>query len=363
MKLVLLYCIFPLVIFLTIPSVWSLPNKDIFMNTSGILTLSGPADSAAYSFRQLLTTISSGTPANQISLCNNGTKTYDLAKIEYSPMLNFSGYYASSPWKSTLFETNTSGILLSATIWSRGSITFPSNIDNSSIPNETKVFWTGTVSNTARIAGAFKFDTSGNLYRGVGRLENTSVIPSQPLYRFTCFDANNVAQETATIILRETVVSFNFTTCTPDANTNIINMDAIPVSTIENTDASTLIATKIQKFSLKCDPNIYVQYSIVDLNDPTNTTSISTLTDDSTATGVGYGVTSSNGARLLFGPDGSALGIPNQTKYPIGSSGTIEGNKNNPLSFQLGFSYVRKSEEPIGTGSAKSLIAITYSYQ
>lgn len=361
MKLFLLYCIFPLTLLFRITNAWSLPDTVIFINAS-ILELSGPADSSIYSFGRLLGTYDP-SPYSPSTLCNNSTITYDLGKIEYSPTMLFSGYYSPRPWNSPLFESNTSGLYLTAGIWTRGSITFPPNINNTAIPIETKVFWTGNVSNANRIAGAFRFATGAQVYRGSGRIENMSVIPSQALYRFTCFDVNNVAQETATIMLSDILVTLNLTTCTPDANTNIINMDAIPVSTIENTDASTLIATKIQKFSLKCDPNIYVQYSIVDLNDPTNTTSISTLTDDSTATGVGYGITSPNGTRLLFGPDGSAIGIPNQTKYPIGPSGAIEGNKNNPLSFQLGFSYVRKPEEPIGTGSAKSLIGITYSYQ
>lgn len=361
MKLFLLYCIFPLTLLCQIPSAWSLPDTVIFVNAS-TLELSGPADSSIYSFGRLLATYDPN-PYTASTLCNNRTITYDLGKIEYSPTMAFSGYYTSSPWNSALFESNTSGLYLTAGIWTRGSITFPSNINNTTIPIETKIFWTGNISNANRIAGVFKYATGAQVYRGTGRIENMSVIPSQALYRFTCFDVNNVAQETVTIMLSNILVTLNLTTCAPDANTNIINMDAIPVSTIENTDTSTLIATKIQKFSLKCDPNINVQYSIVDLNDPTNTGSISTLTDDSTASGVGYGVTSLDGTRLSFGPDGSAVGIPYQRKYTIGRSGTIEGNKNNPLSFQLGFSYVRNPEELIETGSAKSLIGITYSYQ
>ncbi|MEX5986826.1 hypothetical protein ACON3F_17375 [Providencia hangzhouensis] len=138
-------------------------------------------------------------------------------------------------------------------------------------------------------------------------------------------------------------------------------MEKIPASIIEKADASENISLKRQSFSLQCDPNINVYVSIVDLSDTTNKTTVSTLTADSSASGVGYAVIGLSGQRLQFGPDGSAPNIPGQQKYYIQRSGTAE--KNNPISFSLGFGYVRKPEEEFKTGTANAMIGLTYSYQ
>jgi hypothetical protein len=222
------------------------------------------------------------------------------------------------------------------------------------------VLWTGNMTSADRIANGFWVFNMVYLYRGMERIESNTLISQQPLYRYTCYDNNNVAQETVTVVFPVTSINVSVTGCTPSAKTATINMAGVPVSNIENATSSDLINTQQQTFSLNCDPNIRLYYSVVDLNDPTNNSNIATLTSDSTAAGVGYTITSPAGTRLQFGPDGSAIGIPGQIQYYIGGGATTG---NGPVPLQLGFSYVRKPSEAIKTGSAKSLIGITYSYQ
>ncbi|MEY1239949.1 fimbrial protein, partial [Providencia manganoxydans] len=140
-----------------------------------------------------------------------------------------------------------------------------------------------------------------------------------------------------------------------------VEMEQLPASAIENAASSENIGLKQQSFSLQCDPNVNVYASIVDLSDIGNKTSVSKLTADSSASGIGFAVIGPSGQRLQFGPDGSAANVPDQNKYFIERSGTMQ--KNNPINFNLGFSYVRKPEEEFKTGTAKGVIGLTYSYQ
>lgn len=346
-------CIFSLTLFFGVSTAWSIPDTALTHNwSSSTLIVDGPADS--YSYQKILLISADG----RLPICNDKSLSYNLAKIEYSPIV---AWAETAPWgRGDLFETGVKGIKFSLYIGGGGS--FPGG-NSIILGKETKVLWTGYISNEYRSNSNFRYESDIYIVKGRDRLEDASIIPSQPLYRFTCYDTNNVARETSTLNSSPLPINIKVTGCTPDGSARTINMDGVPVANINNADATTLIATKQQNFSLRCDPNIKLSYSIVDLNDPTNTTATSTLTSDSSATGVGYAITSSSGTRLQFGPDGSSLGIPDQTKYPIGVAGSVVGNLNNPMSLQLGFSYVRKPEEAIKTGSAKSLIGITYSYQ
>ncbi|MGB2536215.1 fimbrial protein [Hafnia paralvei] len=354
-------CFFLLNLFLWGSTAWAIPDTELLHSWGSDISLSGPADSPNNAFGKI---IGASGQQRQV-ICNNNNISYDLAKIEYSPVAVFTTTVerAGSPTKPLyLYETGIKGFNYSPFI--RGD-SFTSGITGNGVSNpappQTMVVWTGNMANSYRVSPGFWVYTVLYLYRGIDRTENVTLIPRQPLFRFTCYDKNNVAQETTTIVASDIHLNIKVSSCTPDSKNISVSMGGIPVSNIENAASSTLINTKQQTFSLKCDPNIQILYSVVDLNDPTNNTTTSTLTADSTAAGVGYAITSPSGTRLKFGPDGSAAGIPGQTKYFLGTAGT--NAINNPFSYQLGFSYVRKPEEAIQAGSAKSLIGITYSYQ
>lgn len=353
--------IFLLTVFLGSSTAWAIPDTELIHSWGPDIILSGPADSPNNAFGKTI----GGSGQRRQVICSNSNITYDLAKIEYSPVAVFTTHVdrAGSPTKPLyLYETGVKGFNYAPLI--RGD-SFTSGITGNGVSNpappQPMVVWTGNMANSYRVSPGFWVYTNLSLYRGVDRAENVTLIPRQPLLRFTCYDKNNVAQETTTIVVSVIHLYLNMSTCTPDAKAIAVDMGGIPVANIENAASSTLIGTKKQTFSLKCDPNIQLYYSVVDLNDPTNNTTTSTLTADSTAAGVGYAITSPAGTRLQFGPDGSAAGIPGQTKYFLGTAGT--DRVNNPFSYQLGFSYVINPSEPLKVGSVKSLIGITYSYQ
>lgn len=362
MKLSILLSIFLFTFNLGFSTAWAIPDtQKVHSFGATNVRISGPADSPDNMFGDII----ANSGSRQHLICNNPNISYDLKKIEYTPLATWTGnsFQSSSAFKKVyLYESGVEGLNLVPSI--RGD-SFNSGITGVGVfnpaPPEPMVVWTGNMSDSYRKSPGFRAFTLMYVYKGAQRLQNATIIPQQPLFRFTCYDKNNVAQETSTILVSDIYVYVDVASCTPDAKATTVNMDGIPVANIENATSSTLIGTKQQTFSLKCDPNIKVSYSVVDLNDPTNNTSTSTLSSDSTAAGVGYAITTPSGTRLQFGPDGSAVGIPGQTKYFLGNSGTAAAN--NPMSFQLGFSYVRKPEETIKTGVAKSLIGITYSYQ
>jgi len=362
MKVAISSCIIMLTLNPAFSNAWAIPDTEkshAFGSTN--VRITGPADSPNNSFGVIV----ANSGSRQHVICNNGDISYDLAKIEYTPLATWTGdsYQASSAFRKVyLYKSGVEGLDLAPSI--RGD-SFNSGMTGVGVfnpaPPEPMVVWTGNMANSSRVSQGFRAFTQVFIYKGTQRLQNATIIPRQPMFRFTCYDKNNVAQETNTFVVSDIYVYVDVSSCTPDVKATNVNMAGIPLANIENADSSALIGTKQHTFSLKCDPNIRLSYSVVDLSDPTNSTTTSTLTSDSTATGVGYAITSPNGTRLKFGPDGSAVGIPGQTKYFLGSSGTEAAN--NPMSFQLGFSYVRKPEEEIKTGTAKSLIGITYSYQ
>lgn len=357
MKFIMQCYIFLIVLFLGGATAWSIPNKDVLhLWGNSVIKVTGPADGGMNQYR-IVFTVNGG---NQLRACNNRSLNYSLSKVLYEPIAIPTGERSLTGQKGEYFETGVDGLIMLIQMSSASGIT-PTGMNASPLPSKPFVIWSGWQPNSIRVNGFTWFPTI-TMVKGKNRIEHGTVIPRQPLYTLTCFDPNGIAREMNTVYLDEITVESTVTTCAPDANIKTINMAGVPISNIENASFSTLISTKQQTFGLKCDPNINLHFSIVDLNDPTNRTSTSTLTSDSTASGVGYAITSANGTRLKFGPDGSALGIPDQEKYFIGVSGNVDG-KNNPMTLTLGFSYIRKAEESIKAGTAKSLIGITYSYQ
>ena len=358
MRFFIKYFAFSLTLFFNISTSWSVPDTEVVHNWgSGIIKASGPADSLNNKY-QTLFAVSGGYG---MKTCNNPSLTYNIAKVEYTPIAIPTGdvYFRGGEF----FATGAKGLIMLIQMGGQGgNYLTPGDMEADPLPSKPRVLWQGWAPNADRISYGFHFYPTISIFRGVDRIENGTIIPRQSLYRLSCYDAAGVLRETSTIVLVEVKIETSVTGCSPDSNIKSILMEGVPFGTIENASASTLIATKQQTFTLKCDPDIRLHYSVVDLNDPTNRTTTSTLTDSSTATGIGYAITASDGTRLQFGPDGSAQGIADQTKYSIGVAGNT-GGRNNPMTLKLGFSYVRKPEEVLKTGSANSLIGITYSYQ
>lgn len=351
-----------ILLFTQIPPAFSISESKIDLNIYDLF-VSGPADKMSYGH----VIGNSGSNASG-RLCNNRDLDYTLGKITYEPTLPWTGHtYTASLAHPTLylFDSGVSGLSI---VPLSGSSSFNAEFPPvypggslQSLPPEGKLAWKGRKDNNSRLSDPIPLTTAVYIYKGADRLVGQTIIPQQTIARYTCYDTNGVAQEATNVVLKKVTINGSVDTCTPTNKVVSIEMDKVPISAIENAGASDLIGTKKSTFSLLCDPNVAVYFSVVDLVDPTNNTKISKLTADSTASGVGYSIASPASKIMPFGPDGSAANIPGQYKEFIQRAGNAPNN--NPISFDLGFSYVRKPEETVKAGTAKSMIGITYSYQ
>ncbi|EKT56051.1 fimbrial protein [Providencia burhodogranariea] len=350
-----------ILLFSQFPSAYSITESSIYVNINDIF-ISGPADRTSYG------TVIANSGLWSGKLCNSRELDYTLASISYEPTLKWTGNtYQATPSHPTiyLYDSGISGLSI---VPKGGSSSFNAELspvypgqDLISLAPQRKIAWKGSKGNDDRVNNPIPLSSAAYIYKGPDRLVGQTVIPQQVISRYTCYDPSGVPQEITNVVLKQVIINGSVDTCTPTSKEAFIEMDKIPIGSIENADASSLIGTKQSTFSLLCDPNVTVYFSVVDLFDKTNRTQISSLTDESTASGVGFAITYPVGQKLSFGPDGSAADIPGQEKKLIRRAGNAAAN--NPVSVDLGFSYVRKPEETIKAGTAKSMIGITYSYQ
>lgn len=326
-------------------------------NSDPTLNVSGPADRLDFG------TVIHNSGSSTNTICNSKDVNYTLTSIVYESLATWTGrtYQATLAHAVIpLFESGVTGFSLTPM---GGPINqgYPANW--SPFPPETKTAWSGYQDNANRVANGHRVNSGVYVYKDEQRFTGNAVIPQQTMYRYLCKDSYGTTQEVYNFYLRPFNIVGTVTGCTPANSAVVLDMNKIAQSAIENADPSTLIGTKKSMFALQCDPNIDVFVSIVDLSDQTNKTDTATLTADSTATGVGFAVTGPSGKRFLFGPDGSAKNVPGQTKYYIQNSGSASASRNNPVSTQFGFSYVRKPGQEVKPGTAKAVIGLTYSYQ
>jgi type 1 fimbria pilin len=93
---------------------------------------------------------------------------------------------------------------------------------------------------------------------------------------------------------------------------------------------------------------------MTDQTTPTNDSSVVTLTNDSTASGIGVQFFYNGSGPLMMGPDSSAAGTANQFFIQTTTATQI-------LSLPFQAQYVRTGE--LVPGSANALASITFSYQ
>ena len=331
------------------------PETTMYISaSSGSINISGPADRLTFG------SVIHNTGSRVSNICNNRTVNYTLHSIVYEPVAIWTGRIhqeSSSHVPIPLFESGISGFSLTP-MGGNTDLGYPGNFRP--LDTEIKTIWTGSQPTASRVV---RFTSGAYVYKDENRFTGNTVLPQQTMYRYLCKDAEGTTQEAYNFVFRSMAVNGEVTGCAPVNSAVVLDMDKIAMDTLANADASTLIGTQQSTFTLQCDPNINVFVSVVDLSDQKNNSNTATLTADSTATGVGFAVTGPSGTRLMFGPDGSAVGTPGQTKYYIQNSGSASASRNNPVSTRFGFSYVRKPEEELRAGTAKAVIGLTYSYQ
>ncbi|WP_392565456.1 hypothetical protein RHO15_07600 [Utexia brackfieldae] len=313
--------------------------------------VSGPAD-GVYGYGTALT---GAYNSSLRQVCYDATVSYNLARLDLVPDVAWTGVTVSDNY---VFEiTSGYGQYTKVTPYTIPRTTYQ-------LQPATQTIWTGWVENARRTTSGFYITSNSLPIKLEGRVESgITVLPSQQIYHLNCIDENGVIQEVVNVSLGQTTVTGNMLTCTPESHTAVVNMPTLSWAEATAATNGTFLKTTPVTFNMTCDSGISLRYAVMDLNDKTNTSTISTLTPDSTGSGFGYSIIGFKYETLQFGPDGSNKGIPGQTQYLYGATYAPDGTSRVSVSLPLQFAYMRNTSQPLKPGSLKSMIGLIYSYQ
>ena len=173
-----------------------------------------------------------------------------------------------------------------------------------------------------------------------------------PTINAAILTAYNNEVKTAQVIINPTTITVTASGCTvgtQSANVDLGTIDVRTLPTVGSTSPSGAF-----NVGLTCDANVAVNAVMTDQTTPSNTSSVVTLTGDSTASGVGVQFFYNGTGPLMMGPDSSAAGTTNQFFIQ-----TTTAAQTLSLPFQA--QYIRTGE--LIPGTANALASITFSYQ
>ncbi|WP_392562434.1 hypothetical protein RHO12_02845 [Orbus sturtevantii] len=360
------------------PLVTNANSTQELSTTNNELNYTGGADAQQY--RSIVLSSSQFS----LYLCNSDKVEYNLAKIDMIPQIPYSNMtFQSGPssYNNYLFESTITSYKIvpwySSTKFNGANMGPTNDLVPRSIYKQETTAWDGRGSpimnddrkmrNNIAATGGVRVNHGFYIYKGTERVPEgkytLAPINGNKLMDYNCIDDKGNIQETISIIMKPITSIQTVTSCVPDKKIDKINMDPVALATLEAANSSGgTVGTKSYSFGLKCDPNVAVNFSLVDLLDTSNVSYISKLSNDSTAKGVGYTV--SYGSRALrFGPDiSSAFPSGDTTVDRILIKRTEVSGANIPVSYSLNFSYA-PTGETLSQGTANSTIGITYSYQ
>ena len=240
----------------------------------------------------------------------------------------------------------------------------PAGYPSRTVGSTSQDLWIGNIANENR---GFQWRYQTHIYKSAEQIQpGTYIVPKTRAYYVDCYDTVGTLQERHEFYSSQFQISAAVTSCTPAQSSKIINMDSIPISTVENLAVGSLFGTKQQNFSLNCDPNILVKFSVNDLLNPSNVGGTVASLESGGATGVGYIVSSPNSSYpngYTFSPVGvTTPGSQNLSQYNLTGGGISGSDPTNIVDHTLTFSYIKTAEE-VTEGKANAIIGITYSYQ
>ncbi|MGC0862883.1 fimbrial protein [Pantoea agglomerans] len=174
-----------------------------------------------------------------------------------------------------------------------------------------------------------------------------------PAIHAAILTAYNNETKTAQVIINPTTITVAASGCTVNtksANVDLGTLDIRTLSTVGSTSPSGTF-----NVTLTCDQNIAVNAVMTDQTTPSNSSSVVTLTGDSTASGVGVQFFYNGIGPLSMGPDSTADGTLNQFFIQTTSSAK------QVLSLPFQAQYIRTGD--LVPGTANALASITFSYQ
>lgn len=173
-----------------------------------------------------------------------------------------------------------------------------------------------------------------------------------PAINAAILTAYNNETKTAQVIINPTTVTVTASGCTVSTKSASIDLGAPDIHTLPNVGSTSLSGSF--NVSLTCDEQVALYAVMTDQTTPDNTSSVVTLTNDSTASGIGVQFFYNGSGPLMMGPDSSAAGTVNQ--FFIQTTATTQ-----IVSLPFQAQYVRTGE--LVPGSANALASITFSYQ
>lgn len=176
----------------------------------------------------------------------------------------------------------------------------------------------------------------------------TSTISAATLTAYAFLGDSNTAQ----VIINPTTITVEASGCTVSTKSANIDLGAPDIHTLPNVGSTSPSGSF--NVSLTCDEQVALYAVMTDQTTPTNTSSTVTLTNDSTASGIGVQFFYNGNGPLMMGPDSSAAGTENQFFIQTTTATQI-------LSLPFQAQYVRTGE--LVPGSANALASITFSYQ
>jgi type 1 fimbria pilin len=164
--------------------------------------------------------------------------------------------------------------------------------------------------------------------------------------------AYNNEVKTAKVIINPTTITVTASGCTVGTKSASVDLGTLDIRTLPTVGSTSPSGTFT--VGLTCDANVAVNAVMTDQTTPSNTSSVVTLTGDSTASGVGVQFFYNGTGPLMMGPDSSAAATTNQ--FFIQSTTAAQ-----TLSLPFQAQYIRTGE--LVPGSANALASITFSYQ
>ena len=173
-----------------------------------------------------------------------------------------------------------------------------------------------------------------------------------PTINAAVLTAYNNETKTAQVIISPTTITVTASGCTVDSKNASVALGTIDIRTLPTVGSTSPSGTFT--VGLTCAANVAVHAVMTDQTTPSNTSSVVTLTGDSTASGVGVQFFYNGSGPLTMGPDSSAAGATGQ--FLIQSTTAAQ-----TLTLPFQAQYIRTGE--LVPGSANALASITFSYQ
>ncbi|MGJ0480476.1 fimbrial protein [Pantoea agglomerans] len=328
--------------FLTSASVLALDWKSDITLSPQPMEYSGPADSVTPG-EIIGSTWSATADVKQVFWCGY-IYTCSKGTLEPSPSAIPSGMTVNVDGANyTIFETGIPGVGYIIGLKDFGGSDY--------IPLQTGISQSYPAPGTAGSANDLGWSAKVTFIKTGTALK--SGLYTTPTIHAATLTAYNNETKTAQVIINPTTITVAASGCTVDTKSASVDLGTLDIRTLSTVGSTS--PSGAFNVTLTCDQNIAVNAVMTDQTNPANSSSVVTLTGDSTASGVGVQFFYNGIGPLSLGPDSTADGTLNQFFIQTTSSAK------QVLSLPFQAQYIRTGD--LVPGKANALASITFSYQ